>query len=81
MHFEKKVTFCLGKTRVGFIAKTTLNRHNMHIITIDTPNQGHSIERTTHSMEIALEILTMYYATFTCPLSRSSRYCRHFEIR
>ena len=26
--------------------------------------QGHSIERTTHSMEIAHEILTMYYATF-----------------
>ena len=44
-------------------------------------NQGHSIERTTHSMEIAHEILTMYYAHFTCPLSRSSRYCRHFEIK
>ena len=43
--------------------------------------QGHSIERTTHSMEIGHEILTMHYAHFTCPLSRSSRYCLHFEIR
>ena len=43
--------------------------------------QGHYIERTTHSMEIAHEILTMYYALLTCPISRSGRYCRHFEIR
>ena len=63
--------------------KTSLNSYNKNL-TFHMKfmiHQGHSIERTTHSMEIAHEILTMYYATFTCPLSRSSRYCRHFEIR
>ena len=44
-------------------------------------NQGLSIERTTHSMEIAHEILTMYYAHFTCPLSRSSRIIILLEIQ
>ena len=44
-------------------------------------HQGPYIARTAHSMEIAHEILTMYYASFTCPLSRSSRYCRHFGIK